>query len=94
MTDEIAFKAVDYLVASSSENETLAIVFFGGEPMINEPLIWKTVDYSKRIYPNRNFTYSITTNGTLLNDTLIIDFIRTPPTFIRTCADECGNPIP
>ena len=26
--------------------------------------------------------------------TLIIDFIRTPPTFIRTCADECGNPIP
>ena len=59
MTDEIAFKAVDYLVASSSENETLAIVFFGGEPMINEPLIWKTVDYSKRIYPNRNFTYNL-----------------------------------
>ena len=27
-------------------------------------------------------------------DSLIIDFIRTPPTFIRTCADECGNPIP
>ena len=25
---------------------------------------------------------------------LIIDFIRTPPTFIRTCTDECGNPIP
>ena len=51
MTDEIAFKAVDYLVASSSENETLAIVFFGGEPMINEPLIWKTVDYSKKNIP-------------------------------------------
>ena len=27
-------------------------------------------------------------------DPLIIDFIRTPPTFIRTCTDECGNPIP
>ena len=25
---------------------------------------------------------------------LIINFIRTPPTFIRTCTDECGNPIP
>ena len=25
---------------------------------------------------------------------LIINFIRTPPTFSRTCADECGNPIP
>ena len=25
---------------------------------------------------------------------LIINFIRTLPTFLRTCADECGNPIP
>lgn len=32
MTDEIAFKAVDYLVASSSENETLTIVFLVGNP--------------------------------------------------------------
>ena len=31
---------------------------------------------------------------TVRNEALIIDFIRTPPTFIRTCADECGNPIP
>ena len=31
---------------------------------------------------------------TLSINPLIIDFIRTPPTFIRTCADECGNPIP
>ena len=29
-----------------------------------------------------------------LTGALIIDFIRTPPTFIRTCTDECGNPIP
>ena len=27
-------------------------------------------------------------------ETLIINFIRTLPTFIRTCTDECGNPIP
>ena len=32
--------------------------------------------------------------GTVSGFTLIINFIRTPPTFIRTCADECGNPIP
>ena len=25
---------------------------------------------------------------------LIGNFIRTLPTFIRTCTDECGNPIP
>ena len=34
-------------------------------------------------------------NGTAQpNLSLIINFIRTPSTFIRTCADECGNPIP
>ena len=33
-------------------------------------------------------------SDSLDNFALIIDFIRTPPTFIRTCADECGNPIP
>jgi len=32
--------------------------------------------------------------GSGCEEALIIDFIRTPPTFIRTCADECGNPIP
>ena len=30
----------------------------------------------------------------LYSQALIINFIRTLPTFIRTCADECGNPIP
>ena len=30
----------------------------------------------------------------VIKEALIIDFIRTPPTFIRTCTDECGNPIP
>ena len=32
--------------------------------------------------------------GEIFRKPLIINFIRTPPTFIRTCADECGNPIP
>ena len=32
--------------------------------------------------------------GDFLRKPFIINFIRTLPTFIRTCADECGNPIP
>ncbi len=32
--------------------------------------------------------------GEILRKPLIINFIRTLPTFIRTCTDECGNPIP
>ena len=74
MTDEIAHRAVDYLVANSSEEETLSIVFFGGEPMLNEPLIWRTIDYVKQAHSNRSFTYSITTNGTLLNESAVEKF--------------------
>ncbi len=43
-------------------------------------------------YPRYHITY--TKKEGLDPLALIIDFIRTPPTFIRTCADECGNPIP
>ena len=32
--------------------------------------------------------------GLVIVFALIGNFIRTLPTFIRTCADECGNPIP
>ena len=32
--------------------------------------------------------------GIPITPTLIRNFIRTLPTFIRTCTDECGNPIP
>ena len=43
--------------------------------------------------------YSITWGSQAMREALaakplIINFIRTLPTFIRTCADECGNPIP
>lgn len=74
MKEEVAYAAVDYLVHNSSKNDVLTIVFFGGEPMLNEPLIWKTVDYAESAHPKRRFTYSITTNGTLLNDRAIEAF--------------------
>lgn len=45
-----------------------AISFYGGEPLMNFPLIKKTVDYVKTIHlPNIEFLFSVTTNGVLLN---------------------------
>ena len=40
---------------------------------------------------------SVSFEAILIDDgsaALIRNFIRTLPTFIRTCTDECGNPIP
>ncbi|MBI4244773.1 MAG: radical SAM protein [Planctomycetes bacterium] len=74
MNIEIAKRAVDYLTKTSASNEVV-IRFFGGEPLLNFAAIRKTVDYCENNYPNRNFHFEVTTNGTLINDE-IADFFR------------------
>lgn len=44
-----------------------AIGFYGGEPLLNFNLIKKCVQYLNEKYPNLDFFYSLTTNGTLLD---------------------------
>lgn len=68
MTSEIAQTAVDFLIKQSGELERLNITFFGGEPLLNFPLIQETVQYvheQSKIH-NKKFSFSITTNGTLI----------------------------
>lgn len=71
MTAQTAQRSLDYLVNSSSEDEGLRVVFFGGEPLLNLDVIEKTIEYANEKYPNRKFSYSTTTNGTLLSDKFI-----------------------
>ena len=69
MTSETAIKAIDYLVENTKEDK-LAIAFLGGEPVLNFSLIKEVVEYCSKISSesNKKFSYTITTNGTLLND--------------------------
>jgi uncharacterized protein len=69
-----AIKLLDYLIAlwnsplSQSINNNVYISFYGGEPLMNFPFIEKIVNYVKEIKNNkRRFTYSMTTNGMLLD---------------------------
>lgn len=78
-----AKKAIDYFfdIAKSGKRTrkygTVHINYYGGEPLLNFPLIKKCVDYieaeKKNIIRDR-ILYSMTTNGTLLSEE-IIDFI-------------------
>lgn len=67
MTYEVAKNAVDFFV-SNTEEQKLNICFFGGEPLLNFELIKKVVEYAANIgkMNNREFTYSMTTNATLI----------------------------
>lgn len=52
----------------TSPNEKAHIVFFGGEPMLcYDTIIVPLVNWCKEKYPNQ-ISFSITTNGTLLNE--------------------------
>ncbi len=67
MSIETAKKAVDFLV-EQSETDNLDIAFFGGEPLLNMPLIKYVIKYTKQIEEksNKKFSFCMTTNGTLL----------------------------
>jgi len=70
MSEEIALGAVDFLVANSANRRNLEIDFFGGEPLMNFGVVKKTVEYARALEKkfDKNFRFTITTNGVLLND--------------------------
>ena len=68
MPNEVARKAVDFIVENSGSLRKLTLCFFGGEPLLNFPVIQETVDYSLRRgrESGKDFRFNITTNGTKL----------------------------
>ncbi|MEG2813375.1 MAG: thioether cross-link-forming SCIFF peptide maturase [Oscillospiraceae bacterium] len=70
-------KAIDFLLANSKDRHNIELDFFGGEPLMNMEVVKSVVKYarSKEKEYNKNFRFTITTNGVLLDDDNI-DFIN------------------
>lgn len=70
-----ARKAVDWLMEHSQNEKTLRIVFFGGEPLMNFPLIREITPYIRDIAQGKgkSVNLEITTNASLIDDE-VIDF--------------------
>ncbi len=70
MSSEVGKKAIDFLIANSGKRKNLEVDFFGGEPLMNFGVVKEIVDYARSIEKdhNKNFRFTITTNGILLND--------------------------
>jgi len=73
MSYEVGRKALDFLIANSGNRKNLEVDFFGGEPLMNWEVVKKLVAYgrSKEAETNKNFRFTITTNGVLFNDETI-----------------------
>lgn len=77
MSPEVGKKAIDYLLKYSYGRKNLELDFFGGEPTMNFDAVKEVVGYarSKEKEYGKNFRFTITTNGVLLDDDKI-DFIN------------------
>ncbi|NLI89378.1 MAG: thioether cross-link-forming SCIFF peptide maturase [Epulopiscium sp.] len=70
MNFEVGKAAIDLLVKSSGNRHNLEVDFFGGEPLMNFGLVKDLVEYARSIEKeaNKNFRFTITTNGVLLDE--------------------------
>lgn len=77
MSFEVGKKALDFLIENSGNRRNLEVDFFGGEPLMNWEVVKQLVEYgrSKEKEYNKNFRFTLTTNGVLLNDE-IMEFLN------------------
>jgi uncharacterized protein len=68
MSEEVAISAIDYLLASCKKYAR--VTFFGGEPLLEEPLLRKVTEYIKA-KAHRPVHLALITNGTLINDSFL-----------------------
>ncbi len=77
MSFEVGKQAFDFLIANSGTRKNLEVDFFGGEPLMNWDVVKQLVAYARSIEKehNKNFRFTLTTNGLLIDDE-IIDFLN------------------
>ncbi len=75
MSYEVGKQALDFLIANSGNRRNLEVDFFGGEPLMNFEVVKQLVAYGREREKEtgKNFRFTLTTNGVLLDDE-VIDF--------------------
>ncbi len=84
MSFETGKASLDFLVANSGSRRNLEVDFFGGEPLMNFGVVKELVSYARSIEKEagKNFRFTLTTNGMLIDDD-VIDFANR----------ECSNVV-
>ena len=82
MSYEVGKRALDFLIENSGSRHNLEVDFFGGEPLLNFDVVKKLVAYARSVEKkyNKNFRFTLTTNGMLIDED-VIDFAN------RECAN-------
>jgi len=77
MTADTGKKALDFLLRHSGERPRCEVDFFGGEPLMNLPVIKELIRYGKRIAEEsgKSIKFTLTTNAVLL-DNVVADYLE------------------
>ena len=73
MSFEVGKRALDFLIENSGTRRNLEVDFFGGEPLMNFQVVKDLVAYARSIEKakGKNFRFTLTTNGVLVDDDVI-----------------------
>ena len=73
MPFETGRRALDFLIENSGGHRNLEVDFFGGEPLMNWQVVKDLVAYAreKERAAGKNFRFTLTTNGVLVDDEVI-----------------------
>ncbi|MBQ7828544.1 MAG: thioether cross-link-forming SCIFF peptide maturase [Clostridia bacterium] len=84
MSFEVGKRALDFLIENSGSRHNLEVDFFGGEPLMNFDVVKQLVAYARSVEKEhgKNFRFTLTTNGLLIDDD-VIDFANR----------ECSNVV-
>ena len=73
MSFEVGKRALDFLIENSGKRRNLEVDFFGGEPLMNWDVVKQLVEYARSVEKqhNKNFRFTLTTNGMLIDEDVI-----------------------
>jgi uncharacterized protein len=73
MSEQTARDSVDFMLKESGDNKVAHVTFFGGETLLNFPVLQKTIAYARQRGEElgKQVDFSLTTNGTLLKPDII-----------------------
>jgi len=82
-----AEKAISFCARHSQDSEALHLNFYGGEPLLNFPVIEKSILRFPEIAQDRLYYYHLTSNGLLLNDQRIAELLIRHNVFLTISLD-------
>jgi len=78
MSAQTARQAVDLLIRMSGPRPLCEVDFFGGEPLLNWPVVKETIAYARQAgtAAGKRFTFTLTTNAMLLTPAILDELDR------------------